>query len=128
MVTRFSRRDRWFIVLFGLIYMFNFIDRMIIAVVGEPIRREFGLSDLQLGVMGGVAFALFYGGIGIPLARLAERISRVGIVAAATAVWSIMTVLSGLAGSYGQLLAARIGVGIGEAGFTLVRRFGFDIR
>lgn len=128
MVTRFSRRDRWFIVLFGLIYMFNFIDCMIIAVVGEPIRREFGLSDLQLGVMGGVAFALFYGGIGIPLARLAERISRVGIVAAATAVWSIMTVLSGLAGSYGQLLAARIGVGIGEAGFTLVRRFGFDIR
>lgn len=117
-MTKFSGRDRWFIVLFGLIYMFNFIDRMIIAVVGEPIRREFGLSDLQLGVMGGVAFALFYGGIGIPLARLAERISRVGIVAVATALWSVMTTLSGFAGSYGQLLAARIGVGIGEAGFT----------
>ena len=87
----FSWRDWWFIFLFGAIYMFNFIDRMIISVVGEPIRREFGLSDLELGVMGGVAFALFYGGIGIPLARLAERVSRVGIVATATALWSMMT-------------------------------------
>jgi predicted MFS family arabinose efflux permease len=117
-MKRFSGRDWWFILLFGSIYMFNFIDRMIISVVGEPIRREFGLSDLQLGIMGGVAFALFYGGIGIPLARLAERVSRVGIVAAATALWSVMTMLSGVAGNYVQLLLARMGVGIGEAGFT----------
>lgn len=117
-MNRFSGRDWWFILLFGTIYMFNFIDRMIISVVGEPIRREFGLSDLQLGIMGGVAFALFYGGVGIPLARLAERISRVGIVATATAVWSVMTMLSGVAGNYTHLLLARMGVGIGEAGFT----------
>jgi predicted MFS family arabinose efflux permease len=117
-MTRFSGRDWWFIGLLGTIYMFNFIDRMIISVVGEPIRREFGLSDLQLGIMGGVAFALFYGGIGIPLARLAERVSRVGIVATATALWSVMTMLSGAATSYAQLLLARMGVGIGEAGFT----------
>lgn len=117
-MKRFSGRDRWFILLFGAIYMFNFIDRMIISVVGEPIRREFGLSDLQLGIMGGVAFALFYGGIGIPLARLAERVSRVGIVATATALWSVMTMLSGMAGNYWHLLLARMGVGIGEAGFT----------
>ena len=117
-MKRFSAGDGWFIVLLGSIYMFNFIDRMIISVVGEPIRREFGLSDFQLGIMGGAAFALFYGGVGIPLARLAERISRVGIVATATALWSIMTMLSGLAGSYAQLLLARMGVGIGEAGFT----------
>jgi predicted MFS family arabinose efflux permease len=117
-MTRFSGRDWWFILLLGSIYMFNFIDRMIISVVGEPIRREFGLSDLQLGIMGGVAFALFYGGIGIPLARLAERVSRVGIVATATALWSAMTMLSGAAGSYWHLLLARMGVGIGEAGFT----------
>ncbi len=115
---RFAGRDLWFIVLLGTIYAFNFIDRMIIAVVGEPIRREFGLSDFQLGIMGGAAFALFYGGVSIPLARLAERISRVGIVATATAIWSTMTVLSGAAGSYAQLLLARMGVGIGEAGFT----------
>lgn len=117
-MNKFSGRDWWFIILLGSIYMFNFIDRMIISVVGEPIRREFGLSDLQLGIMGGVAFALFYGGIGIPLARLAERVSRVGIVATATALWSLMTMLSGAAGNYWHLLLARMGVGIGEAGFT----------
>lgn len=117
-MNRFTGRDWWFIILFGSIYMFNFIDRMIISVVGEPIRREFGLSDLQLGIMGGVAFALFYGGIGIPLARLAERVNRVGIVATATALWSAMTMLSGAAGNYWHLLLARMGVGIGEAGFT----------
>ena len=117
-MKRFLGRDWWFILLLGLIYMANFIDRMIISVVGEPIRREFGLSDLQLGVMGGVAFALFYGGIGISIARLAERMSRVGIVAAATAIWSMMTMLSGVATSYAHLLLARMGVGIGEAGFT----------
>ena len=115
---RFSGRDWWFILLLGTIYAFNFIDRMIIAVVGEPIRREFGLSDLQLGIMGGAAFALFYGAIGIPIARLAERISRVGIIATATAIWSAMTMLSGAAAGYGQLLLARMGVGVGEAGFT----------
>lgn len=117
-MRRFAGRDWWFIGLLGTIYMANFIDRMIISVVGEPIRREFGLSDLQLGIMGGAAFALFYGGIGIPIARLAERVSRVGIVATATALWSAMTMLSGTASSYAQLLLARMGVGIGEAGFT----------
>lgn len=117
-MSRFSGRDWWFISLFGTIYAFNFIDRMIIAVVGEPIRQEFGLSDFQLGIMGGAAFALFYGGIGIPLARLAERINRIGIVATATALWSVMTILSGAATSYIQLLLARMGVGVGEAGFT----------
>lgn len=117
-MKRFSGRDWWFIGLLGMIYMANFIDRMIISVVGEPIRLEFGLSDLQLGIMGGVAFALFYGGIGIPIARLAERVNRVGIVAVATALWSAMTMLSGAATSYAQLLLSRMGVGIGEAGFT----------
>ncbi len=117
-MRRFSGRDWWFILLLGLIYMANFIDRMIISIVGEPIRREFGLSDLQLGIMGGVAFALFYGSIGIPIARLAERVSRVGIVAVATAAWSVMTMLSGAVTSYSQLLLARMGVGIGEAGYT----------
>ena len=117
-MKRFSGKDVWFILLLGAIYMVNFVDRMIISVVGEPIRREFGLSDLQLGLMGGVAFALFYGGIGIPIARLAESVSRIGIVAVATAMWSAMTMLSGMASSYAQLLLARMGVGIGEAGFT----------
>lgn len=118
MTRKLAARDSWFVLLLGAIYMVNFVDRMIISVVGEPIRREFGLSDFQLGIMGGVAFALFYGAVGIPIARLAERVSRVAIVTVATLAWSVMTILSGMAGSYGQLLAARMGVGIGEAGFT----------
>src|SRR3546814_8890639 len=65
-------RDRWFILVLGLIYMFNFIDRTIISVLGEAIRRDLGLSDLQLGLMGGLAFSLFYAALGIPLARLAR--------------------------------------------------------
>ncbi|WP_291055796.1 MFS transporter, partial [Hyphomonas sp.] len=117
-MSQFPGRDWWFISLFGTIYAFNFIDRMIIAVVGESIRQEFGLSDFQLGIMGGAAFALFYGGVGIPLARLAERVNRIGIVATATALWSLMTILSGAATGYIQLLLARMGVGVGEAGFT----------
>lgn len=115
---RFSGRDRWFLLVLGVIYMFNFVDRTIIAVVSEAIRRDLALSDLQLGMMGGLAFSLFYAGLGIPLARLAERHSRIGIIAVVTALWSLMTMLSGAAGSFIQLLLCRIGVGIGEAGFT----------
>jgi len=111
-------QSRWFLLVLGLIYMFNFIDRTIVAVVGEAIRRDLALSDLQLGMMGGLAFALFYAALGIPLARLAERYSRVKIIAVVTALWSIMTMLSGAVTNYTQLLLCRMGVGIGEAGFT----------
>ncbi|WP_257538569.1 MFS transporter [Sphingobium sp. CFD-1] len=114
----FGARDRWFLLLLGAIYMFNFIDRTIIAVVGEAIRHDLRLSDLQLGMLGGLAFSLFYAVLGIPLARLAERYSRVRIIAVVTMLWSLMTALSGAAGSYFQLLLCRMGVGVGEAGFT----------
>ena len=110
--------ERWFIVLLGLIYMMNFVDRTIISIAGEAIRRDLHLSDLQLGLLGGLAFSLFYAALGIPLARLAERLSRVGIIASVTAIWSVMTALSGAAGSFAQLLLCRMGVGVGEAGFT----------
>jgi MFS family permease len=115
---RIDRRGWWFIGLLGLVFMFNFVDRTIISVLGEAIRRDLQMSDLQLGLLGGLSFALFYGGLGIPLARLAERRSRVRIIAAVTAIWSVMTALSGLAGSFVQLLACRAGVAVGEAGFT----------
>tara|TARA_A100001391_G_scaffold126635_2_gene86631 strand:- start:1477 stop:2832 length:1356 start_codon:yes stop_codon:yes gene_type:complete len=115
---RFRPQDRWFLLLLGAIYMFNFIDRTIIAVVGESIRHDLRLSDLQLGMLGGLAFSIFYAVLGIPLARLAERYSRVRIIAVVTMLWSLMTALSGAAGSYVQLLLCRMGVGIGEAGFT----------
>lgn len=95
--------------------MFNFVDRTIISVLGEAIRRDLKLSDLQLGMLGDLSFALFYAALGI---RLAERRSRVRIIAAVTAIWSVMTALSGMAGSFVQLLACRAGVAVGEAGFT----------
>lgn len=114
----FSGQDRWFLILLGTIYMFNFIDRTIVAVVAEAIRRDLALSDLQLGLMGGLAFSFFYAALGIPLARLAERRSRVRLIAVVTALWSVMTMLSGAATSFVQLLLCRMGVGVGEAGFT----------
>ncbi|MDB5701904.1 MAG: transporter [Sphingomonadales bacterium] len=118
MNTTTKRSDYWFVLVLGMIYMFNFIDRTIISVVGELIRRDLVLSDLQLGLMGGLAFSFFYAIMGIPLARLAERFNRVNIIVCVTAIWSVMTMLSGAAGGFLQLLLCRMGVGVGEAGFT----------
>jgi len=98
------------------VYTFNFIDRQILVILQESIKAELGLSDTQLGLMTGLTFALFYVTLGIPIARLADRSNRRNIVAFSLAIWSAMTALSGLAGNYIQLLLARIGVGIGEAG------------
>src|SRR5277367_25508 len=99
-----------------LVYTFNFIDRQIVGILAVPIKSELHLSDSQLGVMGGLAFALFYTLLGIPIARMADKVSRTGIMTAALALWSLMTAVCGLAGSFGQLFLARAGVGIGEAG------------
>src|SRR5207253_2132750 len=86
--------------------------------VGQPMKADLGLSDKQLGLLGGVAFALFYTALGLPIARLAERRSRVGILALSLAGWSAMTAACGVAGGFTQLMLARIGVGLGEAGFA----------
>jgi len=108
----------WAMVLLLLIYASNFVDRVILAALGPSIRADLQISSTQLGLLGGIAFALFYTLLGIPIARLAERRSRVAIIAAATALWSAMTALCGTAASFGQLLLYRIGVGVGEAGLT----------
>ncbi len=97
-------------------YIFNFIDRQIIGILAGPIQEELRLSDSQLGLMGGLAFALFYTGLGIPIAWLADRKSRVNIVAFSVALWSIFTALCGAAQNFWQLFLARMGVGVGEAG------------
>jgi MFS family permease len=97
-------------------YIFNFIDRQIIGVLAVPIKAELALSDQQLGLMGGIAFALFYSGLAIPIAWLADRKSRVNIIAFSVALWSAFTALCGLAQNFWQLFLARMGVGIGEAG------------
>ena len=99
-----------------VVYTFNFIDRQIIGILAVPIKADLGLTDTQLGLMGGLAFALFYTGLGIPVAMAADRFNRTWIMTAALTIWSAMTAASGLATNFWQLFAARLGVGVGEAG------------
>ncbi len=99
-----------------LAYTLNFIDRQIIGILAVPIKADLSLSDAQLGLMGGLAFALFYTGLGVPIAMLADRRDRSKIMTAALAIWSLMTALCGFAQNFWQLFACRLGVGIGEAG------------
>lgn len=103
-----------------VVYIFNFIDRQIVNILAEPIRLELGLSDTQIGLMTGLAFALFYTVLGLPIARFSDRAStnRAWLIGSALAVWSAMTALCGMAQNFIQLLLARIGVGVGEAGCT----------
>lgn len=114
---RVGERYRWYVVwLLFLVYVLNFVDRQILIILMEPIRLEFGFSDQQLGLLGGLAFAVLYSTLGIPIARLADRSNRVNIISISIFVWSLATVLTGFARSFSQLLLARIAVGIGEAG------------
>ena len=103
-----------------IVYIFNFIDRQIVNILAEPIRLELGLSDTQIGLMTGLAFALFYTILGLPIARFSDRstTNRPWLIGGALAIWSAMTALCGLAQNFIQLLLARIGVGVGEAGCT----------
>ena len=114
---RTTRRILWVLL---IVYVFNFLDRQIVNILAEPIGRDLKLSDTQLGLMTGLAFALIYTVLGIPLARYADRpgSDRGRLIAVSLAVWSGMTALCGLAMNFPQLLLARIGVGIGEAGCT----------
>ncbi|MCR9104048.1 MAG: MFS transporter [Gammaproteobacteria bacterium] len=104
------------LVLLTIVYACNFIDRQLLAILQESIKADLLLSDGQLGLLAGFAFALFYVTAGIPIARWADRSNRRNIVAGALFLWSFMTAISGFVQNYAQLLAARIGVGIGEAG------------
>jgi MFS family permease len=113
-----ARSVDYVVGLLFLVYLLNYLDRQIVNILAEPIKRELGLADWQLGLMTGLAFAVFYTFLGIPLARYADRprTNRGRLIAVCLAVWSAMTALCGLAGNFMQLLAARIGVGVGEAG------------
>jgi len=101
-----------------VVYTFNFIDRVVIGIIQEPIKHEFGLTDFQLGLLGGPAFAFLYTFLGIPVARLAERTNRMTVLAICLGIWSAMTAACGFAVNYATLFAARVGVSIGEAGCT----------
>lgn len=107
---------RYVLLILTLVYAFNFVDRQIIGILSPFIKADLGLDDAQLGWLKGFAFALLYTVVGIPIAWLADRYSRVNIVAISLTVWSGFTALSGFATSFMSLAVARVGVGIGEAG------------
>src|SRR6476661_7408477 len=106
------------LVLFILLiaYIFNFLDRQILGILASSIKADLNLTDTEFGAIGGLAFALLYSVLGIPLAFLADKTSRSGVIAGALALWSAFTALCGTAHGYGQLFVYRLGVGIGEAG------------
>ena len=110
---------RYRIIVLGLLilaYTLNFLDRQILGILAGPIKADLGLTDSQLGLMGGLAFALFYTALGVPVAWLADRWSRTWIMTGALALWSGFTALCGLATGFWTLFLARMGVGVGEAG------------
>jgi MFS family permease len=109
----------WYLVFVLLIfYIFSFIDRQIISLLVEPIKRDLQVSDTQIGMLQGLAFALFYTFFGIPIGRLADRMNRKVIIAAGVIAWSAMATWCGLAKNWTQLLIARAGVGVGEAALS----------
>ncbi|WP_423605983.1 spinster family MFS transporter [Sphingomonas sp. MS122] len=99
-----------------LVYTFNFLDRQILGILAVPIKADLGLTDAEFGAIGGLAFALLYSVLGVPLAYLADRTSRSAVIAGSLAVWSAFTALCGTATGYWQLFLYRLGVGVGEAG------------
>ncbi|MFO1400892.1 MAG: MFS transporter [Steroidobacteraceae bacterium] len=111
-----SPRQAWYAVfIFGLTLLVNFLDRGIITLLVEPLKHDLGLSDEQVGVLMGLAFVCFYVVLGLPIARLVDSVRRATILTVGLACWSVATALCGLAGSFGQLFAFRVGVGVGEA-------------
>lgn len=104
------------LVMLLLVYTFNFVDRQILGILAPTIKADLALTDTQLGLLGGLAFALLYSTLAIPLAWLADRTSRTWVITLSLAVWSAFTALCGVAGNFAQLFAFRIGVGVGEAG------------
>ncbi|MBW2424387.1 MAG: MFS transporter [Deltaproteobacteria bacterium] len=110
---RYAEYALW---LLTVVYVVNFVDRQILAILLQAIKEDLNLADWQLGFLSGTAFGLFYATLGIPIARLADRWSRKGVVIASLAIWSGMTALCGTATGFATLLLFRVGVGVGEAG------------
>lgn len=111
-------QPRYILGLLLLAYMSSYIDRIALGIFGEAIKHELGLSDTQLGILTGFVFVIFYSVLGLPIGRLADRLTRRKLLAACLCLWSSMTILAGAATSFTVLLLTRMGVGIGEAGLT----------
>jgi len=107
---------RYAMLVLAVVYMFNFVDRQILAILLPAIKAEFDVGDTFLGFLAGPAFAIFYVTLGVPIAQYADRCNRRNLIAASVAIWSAMTAISGFAANLVHLTLARIGVGIGEAG------------
>ena len=113
------RSYAWYVVgILTIAYTVSFIDRQIIALLVGPIRRDLGISDTQISLLQGFAFAIFYTLMGFPIARFADRHSRRVIIASGILFWSVMTAACGLARNFSQLFLARVGVGVGEAALS----------
>jgi MFS family permease len=104
--------------LIGLLYLVSFVDRFILALLVQPLKQDLGISEVQLGLLFGTAFALFYALLGLPFARLADRYDRRRLIFAGAVLWSLSTIASGFANSYGWLVLLRVGLAIGEAALT----------
>ena len=113
---KWTSYQKYIIFILLLVHTFNLMDRQLINVLSPAIKQEFVLSDSQIGILTGLSFALLYAIFGFPIARLADKKNRVNIIAICLALWSAMTALCGVANNYLQLLLARMGVGVGEAG------------
>ena len=111
-------RTHYALLVLASIYVFNYIDRQLMAILIEPVKLEFGISDTGIGLLSGVTFAVFYTVFGFPLGRLSDRIGRKPVIAFSCMAWSLMTMLCGMAGNFLTLVLARIGVAVGEAGGT----------
>lgn len=109
----------WYaVVILVIAFIFSFVDRIIIAMLVEPLKHDLGLTDTQLGLLQGLAFAVFYAAVGLPIGRWADRYSRRAIIGWGIFLWSIMTAVCGLARSFWELFLARVGVGVGEAALS----------
>ncbi|WP_020653321.1 spinster family MFS transporter [Massilia niastensis] len=111
-----SPRAHLSLALLALVYVFSYIDRQVISILIEPIKREFGVSDTAMGMLTGLAFALLYAGLGVPVGKLADRGNRRNIIAVCCGLWSLATLACGLVPRFWMLLVARMSVAIGEAG------------
>ena len=116
--NRVTWRSHYALFVLAVIYIFNYIDRQLMAILIEPVKAEFGISDTGIGLLSGVTFAVFYTLFGFPLGRLSDRIGPKPVIAACCIAWSVMTMACGLATSFWLLVLARIGVAVGEAGGT----------
>jgi predicted MFS family arabinose efflux permease len=119
-VPTIARQTQWvyLVAVLTVSYALNFVDRQIVTILAEPIKKDLGLHDWQLGALTGLAFALVYAVMALPIARLADRANRPRLIASALTVWSVGTIACSAASGFGQLAVARLAVGLGESGFT----------